>query len=194
MRTRRTSLDFAASSAAAALGVVVCCLTIVPSAVAQNADETQVENIPGRSFTLRDVSEHWGSDVTTPLPWIIVAGGLLLIALGVVLLVRWWRQRHLRSRPWAVFHAVASTAGLTLLDRWLLMRIAHQQRLPTPLTLLLSGRTLRLHARAYVEHLPPFRRAPVMQRIASIRRDVFGHMGAEADLIEPNAPRSPAAV
>lgn len=128
---------------------------------------------------LRAVSEHWGSDAAAPLRWILVAVGALLIALGTVLLVRWWRGRHLRSQPWQIFRQVAAVAELGLRDQWLLVRIARHQKLPTPLTLLLSGRTLRVHGREYAEALAPWRRAAIMQRIATIRRHLFGNMDGE---------------
>ncbi|MFW6059711.1 MAG: hypothetical protein ACODAQ_05985 [Phycisphaeraceae bacterium] len=131
-----------------------------------------------RDALLREISANWGNDVMAPMPWLIVAAGLLLLVLGAVMVMRRWRMRHLQSHPMLVFHQVAATAGLNWWDRWLLIRIARQQALPTPLTLLLSGRTLRVHGRAYVEAQPPWRRAPVLQRIASIRRSLFGRMGA----------------
>jgi len=146
-------------------------------------NETQ-DTAPRKPLDWAEVSENWGSDATAPMPWIILAAGVLLLVLGIVLLVRWWRRRHLRSRPWAVFNELATIAGLSLSDRWLLMRIARQQALPTPLTLLLSGRTLRIHARDYAANQPPWRRAAIMQRVASIRRDIFGNMGAHADAVE----------
>lgn len=125
---------------------------------------------------LHALRDHWGSDVAAPLQWVLIAGGALLMALGVVLMVRWWRGRHQRSKPWAVFQQIAGVAELGVADQWLLVRIARQQRLPTPLTLLLSGRTLRMHGRAFVETQVPWRRVAIMRRIASIRRHVFGHM------------------
>jgi len=168
-----------------------------PCAALAQSDDPPSEG--RRALNLREVSQHWGSDVNTPLPWILFAGGLLLTALGVWLLIRWWRKRHSRSRPWAVFLEVAQVAGLSVSDRWLLVRIARQQALPTPLTLLLSGRTLRLHAREFAAAQPPWRRAALMQRVASIRRDVFGDMGAAdtaetMDRITTQDNQAPAAV
>lgn len=129
----------------------------------------------------RVISENWGGDAMAPLRWIVVAAGLLMLALGAVLLWRWWRTRHLRSQPLVVFNQVAQAAGLGVSERWLLLRIARQQALPTPLTLLLSGRTLRVHGRGYVQAQPPWRRAMKMQRIASIRRRLFGKLGGEEE-------------
>lgn len=149
---------------------------LVLPAMSSGAAEVMASTNPYRA-----VSEHWGDDAAAPLQWMLVALGVLLILLAVLLVVRWWRQRHQHSHPWLVFHRIAGVAELSLRDRLLLMRVARQQGLPTPLTLLLSGRTLRVHGRGFVKAQAPWRRAALMQRIASIRRHVFGRMGGEPE-------------
>lgn len=141
---------------------------------------TEVSGRPRTSDPLGAIRDYWGSDVTTPMPWMLVAIGGLLTLLAVMLIVRHWRERHRRSQPWAVFQQVAAAAELSIADQWLLVRISRQQHLPTPLTLLLSARTLRVHAREFAQSHAPWRRAAIMQRVASIRRHVFGRMDVES--------------
>jgi len=101
---------------------------------------------------------------------------VLLVVLAVisVLLAGLWlwerrRQRTLRARPISTFHQVAREMGLSIPDQWLLSRIAHAAKLPTPLTLLLSPATLLHHANPYVRTLPRRRVAGVSSRVDRIR-------------------------
>ncbi len=162
----------------------ITCFALTLTAAAQATSNSSEDS--SSALFWREASKHWGSDAVTPVHWIVIAAGILLTFLGLLLVVRWWHRRHLRSHPWGVFHHVAGAVGLSWSDRWLLMRIARQQKLPTPLTLVLSGRTLRMHGRAFAAVQPPWRRAVIMQRVASIRRDLFGQLGAEPE--PPSAP------
>jgi hypothetical protein len=115
------------------------------------------------------VSEHWGS-TSIPVGWTLLGLGLIVLAVGGVATVRWVRRRHERPRPLAVFGQLARLAGLSLGDQWLLWRIARQQALPGPATLLLSTRTLRVHGVAFVRQAAIWRRGARLRRVATIRR------------------------
>ena len=107
------------------------------------------------------------------------ATSALLVSLGLLLLVvaiwgrRWHRQRHLRSAPLLVFHQLAGQMGLSLKQQWLLVRIAHQQSLPTPLTLMLSGATLAHHAGRYAESASAHRRESLTAKVDAIAAVLF---------------------
>ena len=122
---------------------------------------------------IRQISEHWGSGGWVSTRWAMVAIGALLVLLAIIAMTRWWRTRHLRSNPLLVFNQVAAELELPLRQRWLLFRIARQQALPSPLTLLLSPRTMRLHARAYAADKRVGRRLQIMQRVAQMRRQLY---------------------
>lgn len=127
----------------------------------------------GANAYFAEISRHFGSGGGFSFEWLLIAVGLVLFAIGVVSLRTWWKTRHLRSSPLLVFNRVAAACGLSLGDRVLLWRIARQQALPTPLTLLLSPTTLRHHARAYADARGFAGRAALMQRVATLRRRLF---------------------
>jgi hypothetical protein len=104
---------------------------------------------------------------------LLLLGGVLL---AVVTAMWWWerrRSRHLRSHPHKLFEQVAREAGLSWYDRWLLTRMARQQRLPSALTLLLCPATLAHHAQQYALARAPGRRARIAARATGIARTVF---------------------
>jgi hypothetical protein len=103
----------------------------------------------------------------------IAAVGLIVLMLAI-----WgWKynqQRHLRSTPMAIFHRIAGHLHLNLQQQWLLLRIARQQTLPSPLTLMLSSATLEHHASQYAKQMPQRRRSEFNARITAIRSTLFG--------------------
>lgn len=104
-----------------------------------------------------------------------------VIGLCILMLAIWgWRrsrQSHLRSAPMAVFHRMANHLNLDLQQQWLLVRIARQQALPTPLTLMLSDATLAHHAGEYARQAPPRKQRDLSARVAAISRTLFGSSG-----------------
>lgn len=122
---------------------------------------------------LAQVHENWGGQTMIPVQWIVIALGVVLIVVGALAFRQWSLASDRRPRPWRVFYSVANSLGLPLYDQWLLMRIARHEALPTPLTLLLSPRTMRYHAQQFAD-AHPRRKAAVMTRVANIRRTVFG--------------------
>jgi hypothetical protein len=106
-------------------------------------------------------------------PMIIVFGAIL----GTIALIHAWRWIQKRRRapaPVRVFHRISDELGLTWKDQLLLIRIAHQQVLPSPLALLLSPRTLDHHGSSYVESLTDRQRDKAASRVQSIHQRLFG--------------------
>ena len=76
--------------------------------------------------------------------------------------------------PVQIFNDVVEGLGLTLADRWLLIRIAHQQALPSPLTLVLSESTFGYHFEQYAQAVGVKRAAKIQRRVDRIKRVIFG--------------------
>ena len=145
---------------------------------------------------IRAISEHWGDTSDLPIISLLAILAALILALGLLRLRRYFKQRRFAAKPTQVFLNIARAANVSFADQWLLVRIARHQHLP-PLTLLLSPRTLRHHAQQYVQKRHPTRRRAVMRRIAAIRRELFGSMRheklLEARYNPPSAtPQAPA--
>ncbi len=105
---------------------------------------------------------------------------LLVILLGTIVIVTLtlWLVRRVRRKepdapPLSVFDKAAAELGLTIMDRWLMVRIAKQQKLRTPLTLLASSQTLAQHANDFIRAQPRWRRASVAQRVNRIAEKLF---------------------
>ena len=121
-------------------------------------------------FPLVAIRDHFSSKSMIPVEWIIVGAGLVFLIVAGLAIYHLWTHRHERSAPLLVFNRVAVGQSLTLTDRWFLWRIATQQALPTPLTLLLSPQTLVYHGRAFATSRAPWRRAAILRHVAAIRR------------------------
>ncbi|MFP4145268.1 MAG: HEAT repeat domain-containing protein [Phycisphaeraceae bacterium] len=114
------------------------------------------------------IRRNWDSGELMQLDRLLPAVGGLLVGIGGLALWRWWRQPG--PRPGRVFREVASSAGLGWRQRRLLVRIAREQGLPTPLTLMLSSRTLSVHARAYVARRPDgLAKREALRQVALVR-------------------------
>ncbi len=115
----------------------------------------------------------WHSGDLLDVRWL---GAALLVVLAILLPMaahHYYRQRRLRAKPLATFQRVAGDIGLSLRDRWLLLKIARHEALPSPLTLLLSRATLHHHARQYAQGLVVSRRLKVMRRVAALRQMLY---------------------
>lgn len=123
---------------------------------------------------LKEVQNHFSSSQMIPIEWILLAAGIVLVGISLLSLIRWWKTRHERSSPMLVFFQVALRMGLGVLDGWLLYRIARQQRLPTPLTLMLTPATLEHHTDRFVARFSPGRAEMVRHRVRSIEQRLFG--------------------
>lgn len=135
-------------------------------------------SLSSREARLRAISEHWGSDTTVSMEWLLIAVGLLLLLIAGLSLRAWWRNRHLRSSPLTVFNQVATACRLSAGERLLLWRIARQQSLASPLTLMLSPTTLRHHGRSFGDRRSRAGQAFQMRRVARLRRKLFAESDA----------------
>lgn len=136
--------------------------------------QTSLAQIPNdRVDSVREAFRNSG-DFTQAFRWVIVTITLITLMLVGIWLQRFIQQRRLMSRPIRIFHTLANELKVPLADQWLLVRIANQQSLPTPLTLLLSPETLRHHANHYAQALPPAQRDLTMARVEKLRQKVFG--------------------
>lgn len=97
-----------------------------------------------------------------------------LIAGLVLVLYRRHRDRHLRSKPMMTYHSIAEAVGIPWRDEVLLARIARAEKLPSPLTLMVSRGTLHHHAEHYAAALSPSRAARIRRRIDDLSRRLFG--------------------
>jgi len=104
---------------------------------------------------------------------------LLVFFLALVGAMLWlaWRNRTLHApadaTPLRLFNDLARELHLSLMQRWLLIRIARAQNLPSAITLLVSPHTLRHHAAAYSKSLSNRKRTRTLKQIATLRRSVF---------------------
>jgi len=132
----------------------------------------QIDDNPYVMETVNHLVEHWHSDrLLAPA---LISGGVGCLLLSLACLKSWklHRSRHEREHPMAVFWRMAGFAGLGWVHRILLVRIARHQRLPSPVTLLVSCHTLHHFADRYVQTIAPRRRSRVMSRVADIRRRI----------------------
>ncbi len=124
--------------------------------------------------SLREISENWGGHQMISTQWIMIAAGLLLIVMAGMGLHRFWRTRDQRSAPLLVFHRLARRLGVGLRGQWLMYRIARQQALPTPITLMLCPATFRHHAGAYIATAGPQRGPALRRRADALATELFG--------------------
>ncbi|MEX0744160.1 MAG: hypothetical protein WD118_01050 [Phycisphaeraceae bacterium] len=136
---------------------------------------------------LRAMRDQWG-EPTIPVGWVVLAGAALLAVLSIIWLGTWWKRRHDQPRPWWVFIQTARHMGLTWREQWLLVCIARHERLPTPLTLMLSRRTLGHHAKRYLQRRSLHRRAAVVRRLVAIRAALFEMIDAAPATGNDHAP------
>lgn len=138
----------------------------------------------GKLADWRVLKDNWsftGKHLMPAWSFFIIATILILVIMSLWLWRR-YQTGQLRSSPLMIFHHVARRRGLSLADQWLLIRIAKHQSLPTPLTLLLSSRTLRCHASHYVRDLRPTRRGQARRRIDALDRTLYRLQDVEQPL------------
>lgn len=128
-----------------------------------------------------------------PTSWILAMGALLVLAF--VGNWAWNRYRRIAQdrAPLRTFEAMAGDLGLGWPDRKFLISVAQQQRLPSPLTLMLSGDTLAYHAAAYAGAQPSISRGLILSRAESIRLRLFGQPATPTSLTTPPSHATPAA-
>ncbi|MCC6681179.1 MAG: hypothetical protein IT445_09805 [Phycisphaeraceae bacterium] len=119
--------------------------------------------------------ENWGSGMAISPAWILLGAGLVLMVVAVLSFRHWWRTRHERPTPLLTFLSLAEKLGLTRGEQWLLIRVASQQKLSSPIALLLSAGTLAAHGRAFAGRYSTTRSKMLMQRVRNISDKLFGN-------------------
>lgn len=126
--------------------------------------------------TLDAMREGWAN--SPALPWLLATMALLLA--GVLMAAYVYNRRQNEAAevsPLKLFDELAAELAIPPADRRLLARISRQQKLPTPLTLLLSPRTMRYHAAAFWQSTRAWRRVRIAKRIATLRRKLCASEG-----------------
>lgn len=123
--------------------------------------------------TLEKVVENIDTGLLFPAENLIyIAAGLITVLLAVWGMRR-YRAEQLEAAPLMTFRRIAVKLDLSLSQQWLLVRIARQQALPSPLTMLLSPATFAHHAALYLEHARPSRRHRERITLNAIARLLF---------------------
>jgi len=128
--------------------------------------------------SLRHLQEQWvfkGDELLPVAPLFFLAA-----IVATVLIAIWcWRSgvlRDLRPAPMQIFRQVIGDFGLARSEIRLLVRIARQQRLSTPLALVLSITTLDHYAQAYVQSMGArkYRQGRFDNQMGRIKKIIFG--------------------
>ncbi len=122
------------------------------------------------------IAETFSSRELISPHWLFITAGLVLLLLSVLSIVHLFRHRHENPHPLWVYLTAARMAGLSLLDLWVLFRVARQQGLTTPLTLLLSPGTFDHHVKACVDARIAWRREALRRRTQRIREQLFNDL------------------
>ncbi|MDH3584126.1 MAG: hypothetical protein OER86_07915 [Phycisphaerae bacterium] len=115
--------------------------------------------------------EGYSSIPLRPLVYLLVALALALLA---HLSQAWFRHLLRRTRPVRLFMRVSGELGLGPMQQYQIWRLARQQGLATPLTLLLSPGTFDHHLGRSLTGRPLFRGPRWRVRLEAIRRQLFG--------------------
>lgn len=129
----------------------------------------QVDKFHQRIDAVKNYKDHAPFDYRL---LVILAGVAIIVSLSIWLMKR-VRRTAPDAPPMSVFDEAAANLGLSITERWLLVRIAKQQKLPTPLTLLASSQTLAHHANAFIKSQPRWRKDSVTQRVNGIFTKLF---------------------
>ncbi len=101
--------------------------------------------------------------------------GLVLVVIGVLHHWQKRRQQPAPAQPMALYRRVLSKMGLTVIERWLLWRLARNCRLEHPTAILISSRLYDGAVERYCAGSGLFfARAGKAATFAAIRRRVFG--------------------
>lgn len=125
------------------------------------------------------LQEQWNLSTEGLMPVAPIVIAALLLG-GVMVIVSGWRSGKLfglRSAPRRIYRQVIGDFGFTHSEKRLLVRIARQQQLPTPLTLLLSATTFEHHVGDYARATDPRPRAKFDARVERVREIIFGVTG-----------------
>lgn len=105
--------------------------------------------------------------------WAVVAMSVIVAVMVVLRIVKWRNSKNRVDGPLLVFHQIAKQLELDITTQWLLIRVAQQQNLPTPLTLLICDSTFAHHAKAYVKSLPDHRQRHILEQLSRAHQHLF---------------------
>lgn len=105
--------------------------------------------------------------------WAVVAMSVIVFVMLVLRMVKWRRSKNRQDGPLLVFHQIAKQLDLDITTQWLLIRVAQQQNLPTPLTLLICDSTFSHHAKAYVKSMPSHRQQTILGQLSRVHQHLF---------------------
>ena len=126
--------------------------------------------------SLEEIQKHLSSDGLIPTHWLLIAAGAVLLLLSGLSIANWWKHRGEHSHPLLVFSTTAQLVGLSYRHQWMLLRIARNQSLASPLTLMLSADTFDHHAKAYLQSRLSWRQQPVRRQLNTIRDTLFNRL------------------
>ena len=120
----------------------------------------------------RAIRENWSSRPQSL--WLLILFALGLAAVIGLLHIRKRRERRGDGETgdgdaFRIFSEVAASLRVAPRDRRMLTRISRQQSLPSPLTLLLSPRTMHHHARSFSGTMSRRHRLRVLRRVSQLR-------------------------
>ena len=126
-------------------------------------------------WRLTDITDHWGSrgGHAISMTWFFITISVLIATVSAVGLTRWYRRRQAQPSHDVTFRRVAKLSGLGPRQRSLLKRIAKRSRMNTPLTLIFSQATLRLHSDPYLKSLPTDQRYLTQTELSLIGQLLF---------------------
>ena len=129
---------------------------------------------PTLPLSLREVSRSWSETQSLfPTSWLLISLGAAMAIIAVAVWLKKRRQRIEHPSAADVWRNFAERLELGFWDRRLLERISRQQRLPSPLTLLVCPTTFDHHAAAFAEELREGRREDVARRLHPLRQRLF---------------------
>ena len=136
--------------------------------------ESAASDVPNKLTRLDQISENLNSDSLISSHGLLIAAGLIMLLLSCLSFLQWFKHRHEHSHPWLTFISAANFAGLGLRHQWALFWIARQQKLTSPITLMLAPGTFDQHVQRYLDARPNFRRESMRRTAQNIRELLFG--------------------
>ena len=116
----------------------------------------------------------WSEGPSLPmqqLGWMALA---LATVMAVGLAITYYRALARRMQPLWIYRRIAIDLGLSGAQQWRLYRVARQQHLTSPLTLLLSPATFTHHTTAYIAQLTTKKLPTRSTELHTLRDRLFG--------------------
>lgn len=141
--------------------------------ISVSVTQAETGSIPGRA-TPAEIGQHAIGGATLPWQYLFLVFGVLLVLGSLYAMWRMTRQAQEENQPMLIYSSLARDVGLSLGDQYLLYRIARQQMLPSPITLLISRRTLSHHALSYASEQQLASQRRILARVRQINEKMFG--------------------